>query len=65
MPRLTPDQWASIRIEWESEPVATFRALSVKYNVDNSEISRRAKREGWTKRGQLAAINEAEDYGKK
>lgn len=59
MPRLTADQWAAIRIEWEGEPVATFRALAIKYNVDNSEISRRAKREGWTKRGQLAAINES------
>lgn len=59
MPRLTTDQWAAIRIEWEGEPTATFSGLGEKFGVHNSEIGRRAKREGWVKRGQLAGINES------
>lgn len=59
MPRLTADQWAAIRIEWEGEPSATFSGLGEKFGVHNSEIGRRAKREGWVKRGQLASINES------
>lgn len=59
MPRLTTDQWAAIRIEWEGEPLATFSGLSVKHGVNKSEISRTAKRQGWVKRGQLASINES------
>jgi hypothetical protein len=59
MPRLTADQWAAIRIEWEGEPTATFSALAGKHNVNKSEISRTAKRQGWSKRGQLGDINEA------
>lgn len=59
MPRLSADQWAAMRLEWEGEPVATFSGLGKKYGVDNSEISRRARRDGWTKRGVLGDINEA------
>jgi hypothetical protein len=59
MPRLTADQWAAIRLEWEGEPSATFSGLGAKFGVHNSEIGRRAKREGWAKRGQLAGINES------
>lgn len=59
MPRLTTDQWAAIRIEWEGEPTATFSGLAIKYGVDKSEISRRSRRETWVKRGQLASINES------
>lgn len=59
MPRLTADQWAAIRIEWEGEPTASFSGLAKKFGVDNSEISRRARREGWVKRGKLSSINEA------
>lgn len=59
MPRLTTDQWAAIRIEWEGEPTATFSALAVKHHVDKSEISRKSRRESWVKTGQLASINES------
>ncbi|MBP8197362.1 MAG: hypothetical protein KAX64_02260 [Chromatiaceae bacterium] len=59
MPRLTADQWAAIRMEWEGEPLATYTGLGEKFGVDKSEISRRAKRESWVKRGQLASINES------
>lgn len=59
MPRLTADQWAAIRMEWEGEPLATFSGLGEKFGVHNSEIGRRSKREAWTKRGQLASINES------
>jgi len=45
-------------MEWEGEPRATFLGLSKKYHVDNSEISRRSRREGWTKRG-IGDINES------
>ena len=59
MPRLTADQWAAIRIEWEGEPRATFSGLGEKFGIDKSEISRRSRREIWIKRGQLASINES------
>jgi hypothetical protein len=59
MPRLTTDQWAAIRIEWEGEPTATFSALADKYGVDKAQVGRVAKRDGWSKTGQLASINEA------
>lgn len=58
MPRLTADQWAAIRLEWEGEPTATYQALGQKHGVDKSEISRRARREGWSKTGQIGSINE-------
>lgn len=57
--RLTPDQWAAIRLEWEGEPLATFLGLAQKHGVDVASVSRHAKREGWSKRGQLGDINEA------
>lgn len=59
MPRLSADQWAAVRLAWEGEPTATFNGLSEKYGVDRASISRAASREGWTKRGVLADINEA------
>lgn len=59
MPRLTADQWAAIRIEWEGEPTSSFTALATKHGVNKSEISRRSAKEGWSKRGQLGAINDA------
>jgi len=59
MPRLKADQWAAIRIEWEGEPTATFSQLADKYGIDKAQVGRVAKRDGWTKIGQLANINEA------
>ncbi len=59
MPRLTTDQWAAIRLEWEGEPTATFGQLGEKHGVDKASISRAAKREGWAKTGQLDGINES------
>lgn len=59
MPRLTADQWAAVRIEWEGEPTATFSGLAGKHGVDKASISRKAEAEGWSKRGQLGDINEA------
>lgn len=59
MPRLSADQWAAARIEWEGEPSASFLGLAGKYGVQASSISRTAAREGWTKRGVIADINEA------
>jgi hypothetical protein len=59
MPRLTADQWAAIRIEWEGEPSATFLGLAEKHGVAVSSISRTAARHGWSKRGVIGDINEA------
>lgn len=59
MPRLTADQWAAIRLEWEGEPTATFLGLADKHGVGVSSVSRTAARDGWTKRGQLGSINDA------
>lgn len=59
MPRLSKDKWAEVRLEWEGEPTATFFGLADKYGVDRASISRAAAREGWSKRGVIADINEA------
>lgn len=59
MPRLTEDQWAAIRIEWEGEPRVTMTELAERFGVNKSALSRKAKNEGWQKRGQLPSINEA------
>lgn len=59
MPRLSADQWAAVRLEWEGEPTATFLGLAGKFGVQASSISRRAASEGWTKRGVIGDINEA------
>ena len=59
MPRLTTDQWAAIRLEWEGEPAQTYKALAERFGVQISSISRRSDREGWTKRNQLGSINES------
>lgn len=58
MPRLSADQWTAMRLEWEGEPVATFSQLAIKFCINKSEISRRAAKEGWTKRGVIGDINE-------
>lgn len=59
MPRLTADQWADVRAEWEGEPTATFNALADKHGINVSNISRKADKEGWAKRNQLGVINES------
>ena len=59
MPRLTTDQWAAIRLEWEGEPKATFLGLSELYGVNVSSVSRKATIEAWSKRNQLGSINES------
>lgn len=53
------DQWAAIRLEWEEDPTASLRGLVDKHGVNNAEISHRSRNEGWSKRGQLGAINES------
>lgn len=45
MPRLTADQWETIRAEREAG--ASFGDLSAKHGVDRAAICRRAKKEGW------------------
>lgn len=59
MPRLSADQWGLVRAEWEGEPLASFNSLADKHGINVSNISRRAARDGWIKRNQLASINEA------
>lgn len=46
MPRLSRDQWESIRAEREAG--ASFGDLAQKYGVDKAAIVRRAKAEGWS-----------------
>lgn len=45
MPRLTADQWETIRAEREAG--ATFRELEDKHGVSHQAIQKRAKDEGW------------------
>lgn len=45
MPRLTRDQWETIRAEREAG--ASFGDLAQKHGVDKAAIVRRAKAEGW------------------
>lgn len=45
MPRLSADQWATIRAEREAG--ASFPELADKYGVSHQAIQKRAKAEGW------------------
>jgi hypothetical protein len=45
MPRLTQDQWATVKAE--REVGASISGLATKYGIDKAAISRRAKAEGW------------------
>ncbi|MBV5310450.1 hypothetical protein [Chromatium okenii] len=58
MARLTIDQWAALRLEWEGDQLASFHALAQKHGVDKANISRKAAKEGWSKTGQIRSINE-------
>ncbi|WP_298642731.1 hypothetical protein [uncultured Cardiobacterium sp.] len=46
MARLTPEQWEKVRVDHEVNGMS-FSELERKYGVNNSNISRRAKKEGW------------------
>lgn len=59
MPRLSADQWAAVRLEWEGEPTASFLGLAGKHGLQASSISRRAASEGWTKRGVIGDIHKS------
>lgn len=48
MPRLTADQWATIKTEYEAGTL-TARALAAEFGIDHSLIGRRAAKEGWQK----------------
>jgi hypothetical protein len=45
MPRLTADQWETVRAEREAG--ASFPALAAKWGVSHQAIQKRAKSEGW------------------
>ncbi len=45
MPRLTQDQWESVRAEREAG--ATFPELAARYGVSHQAIQKHAKAEGW------------------
>lgn len=59
MPRLTAEKWEEVRREWENDQKATFVSLAETYGIDQSNINRRAAKEGWAKHGKLSDINEA------
>jgi len=46
MPRLTSDQWETIRAEREAG--ASFRELAEKYGVSHQAVQKRANNEGWS-----------------
>jgi len=46
IPKLTPEQWANIKIEREAG--ASLGFLSAKYGVSKTTIAQRAEREGWS-----------------
>ena len=46
MPRLTQDQWETIRAERESG--SSFPVLAAKHGISHQAIQKRAKKEGWS-----------------
>lgn len=58
MPRLTKDQWADARVQWEADPTLTFVDLGKALGVSEAAIRQRAKSEGWMKTGSLRGIVE-------
>jgi hypothetical protein len=61
MPRLSADQWAQARKEWEADASATFASVAERLDVARPVVSRRASAEGWRKvpASRLRAVNEA------
>ena len=45
MPRLTQDQWETIRAEREAG--ASFGSIALKFDISKAAIVQRAKRDGW------------------
>lgn len=54
MPRLTQDQWETIRAEREAG--SSFGDLAQRFNVSKSGIIKRAKAEGWSNGQDVAEI---------
>jgi hypothetical protein len=48
-----------MRLEWEGDPLATFTVLADRYGINIANVSRKAAKEGWSKRGLLGDLNEA------
>lgn len=62
MARLTADQWADLRAEWEVSPKQGLtwltRAAGGRWDVTEEGIRKRRLAEGWQKRGTLASVVE-------
>jgi hypothetical protein len=54
MARLTADEWAELRAEWEASPRQGLRWLILKgggrWDIDEEPVRKRRMREGWAKR---------------
>lgn len=46
MARLSKDEWASARINYEKEGFSLSK-IALKYNIHRANVMRRAKRDGW------------------
>lgn len=62
MARLTSDQWADLRSQWEASPKQGLAWLVRKeggpWDVTEEAVRMRRKAEGWTKRGALGSVIE-------
>lgn len=47
MPRLTKDQWAEARVQWEADPTLTFESLGKTLAVSREAVGQRARKDGW------------------
>ena len=54
MPRLTQDQWDSVRAEREAG--SSFRELAARHGVSDAAIVKRAKSEGWSDGKDVAEV---------
>jgi hypothetical protein len=56
MARLTKEQWAQARIQWESDPMITFDALSKQLGCSHAAVGQMAKKQNWQRDPDMRGI---------
>jgi len=55
--KTTPEQWQRARIQWETEPLASYAQIAESLAVSKPLVGQHAKREGWQKRLTSEAVS--------
>jgi hypothetical protein len=55
--RITDEMWKRARIQWESEPLASFAHIAVDLGVSKPLVGKVAKKQGWRKLLDMATVS--------